>query len=83
MMTAQPRHHTPRTPGSKTLGGKYAKIAAAMGRKPYEWQQCAADVILELDDYGRLRYRNVYISVPRQCGKTVMAMGLGLSLIHI
>ena len=78
MMTAQPRHHTPRTPGSKTLGGKYAKIAAAMGRKPYEWQQRAADVILELDDYGRLRYRNVYISVPRQCGKTVMAMGLGM-----
>lgn len=78
-MIATPRFHTPRTPGSRTLGGKYAKIATAMGRRPHEWQQRAADVIYELDDNGRFRYRNVYVSVPRQCGKTVMAMGLGMT----
>lgn len=78
-MIATPRFHTPRTPGSRTLGDKYAKIATAMGRRPHEWQQQAADVIYELDDNGRFRYRNVYVSVPRQCGKTVMAMGLGMT----
>lgn len=82
-MIATPRYHTPRTPGSRTLGGKYAKIATAMGRRPHEWQQRAADVIYELDDNGRFRYRNVYVSVPRQCGKTVMAMGLGMTRLML
>lgn len=82
-MIATPRFHTPRTPGSRTLGGKYAKIAIAMGRRPHEWQQRAADVIYELDDNGRFRYRNVYVSVPRQCGKTVMAMGLGMTRLML
>ena len=82
-MIATPRFHTPRTPGSRTLGGKYAKIATAMGRRPHEWQQRAADVIYELDDNGRFRYRNVYVSVPRQCGKTVMAMGLGMTRLML
>lgn len=82
-MIAAPRFHTPRTPGSRTLGGKYAKIATAMGRRPHEWQQRAADVIYELDDNGRFRYRNVYVSVPRQCGKTVMAMGLGMTRLML
>ena len=82
-MIATPRFHTPRTPGSRTLGGKYAKLATAMGRRPHEWQQRAADVIYELDDNGRFRYRNVYVSVPRQCGKTVMAMGLGMTRLML
>ena len=54
-----------------------------MGRRPHEWQQRAADVIYELDDNGRFRYRNVYVSVPRQCGKTVMAMGLGMTRLML
>lgn len=79
MLTTTPRHHTPRTPGSKTLGGKAAAVARAMGRPMHPWQRHAADVALELDDYGRLRYRNVLISVPRQCGKTVLDMGAGVT----
>lgn len=79
MPTTTPRHHTPRTPGSKTLGGKAAAVARAMGRPMHPWQRYAADVALELDDYGRLRYRNVLVSVPRQCGKTVLDMGVGVT----
>lgn len=77
MMT--PRHHTPRTPGSRTLGGKAAAVAKAMGRPLHDWQRRAADVAFELDDNGRLRYRTVYISVPRQCGKTVLDMVGGVT----
>ena len=33
----------------------------------------------ELDDNGRLRYRTVLISVPRQCGKTVLDMNAGVT----
>lgn len=75
----KPRHHTPRTPGSKTLGPKAAKIAAAMGRPTHAWQRYGLDVALELDDTGRLRYRYVLVSVPRQCGKTVLDMVAGVT----
>ena len=74
-----PRHHTPRTPGSRTLGGKAAAVANAMGRPMHVWQRLAADVAFELDDNGRLRYRTVLISVPRQCGKTVLDMNAGVT----
>lgn len=78
-MIVTPRHHTPRTPGSKTLGGKAAAVARAMGRPYHAWQRFAADIALELDDDGRLRYRYVIISVPRQCGKTVLDMNAGVT----
>lgn len=74
-----PRHHTQRTPGSKTLGPKAAAVARAMGRPYHPWQRYAADVALELDDNGRLRYRTVIVSVPRQCGKTVLDMNVGVT----
>lgn len=74
-----PRHHTQRTPGSRTLGPKAAAVARSMGRPLHDWQRAALDVALELDDSGRLRYRNVLISVPRQCGKTVIDMVAGVT----
>lgn len=72
-----PRFHTPRTPGSRTLGGKVARLATALGRPPKRWQRAMYDVALELDDRGRARYHTVLISVPRQAGKTVADMMLG------
>lgn len=78
-MTTSPRHHTPRTPGSRTLGGKVAAVSRAMGRPLYRWQRRAADVALELDENGRLRYHTVLISVPRQCGKTTLDSSAGLT----
>lgn len=79
MNDAVPRFHTPRNPARKTLGGKAARLAAAMGRPFMPWQRMAADVALELDpDTGRFWYRSGVITVPRQAGKTTMTLGLGL-----
>lgn len=77
-MTAQPRFHTPRDPSRRTLGGKAAKIAAALGVPFMPWQRMAADVALELDDAGKFVYHDVVITVPRQSGKTTMTLALGL-----
>lgn len=50
-----------------------------MGRPYHAWQRYTADIALELDENGRLRYRNVIVSVPRQCGKTVLDMSVGVT----
>lgn len=77
-MPAKPRFHTPRNPNNRTLGGKAARVAAAL-RKPYmPWQRMAADVALEVDERGRFVYHDVIISVPRQAGKTTSTLTLGL-----
>lgn len=70
-MPAEPRHHTPRNPARRTLGGVAAKMAAATGRPYMPWQQRAADVALELDpETGLLWYDLVIVRVQRQAGKT-------------
>ena len=74
-----PRHHTRPTPGARSLAGKAATVAKAMGKSPYEWQRRANDVALELDENGRLRYHTVVISVPRQCGKTTNDMAASVT----
>lgn len=41
------------------------------------WQQYVADVALEIDpESGRLHYRTVIITVPRQSGKTLLLLSL-------
>lgn len=77
-MNARPRNHTPRNTDRRTLGAAVAVLAEALGVPFMPWQRRAADVILELDSDGRLHYREVYISVPRQSGKTTMTLALGL-----
>ena len=77
-MTAAPRFHTPRNPANRTLGGKAAKLAAAMGVPLMPWQRMAADVALEIDASGRFVYHDVVITVPRQSGKTTVTLALGL-----
>lgn len=77
-MNATPRNHTPRNTDRRTLGGAAAVLAEALGVPFMPWQRRAADVILELDPDGRLHYKEVYISVPRQSGKTTMTLALGL-----
>lgn len=77
-MPAKPRFHTPRNPARKTLGGKAAKVAAALGKPYLPWQRGAADVALEVDSNGRFFYHNVVITVPRQAGKTTMTLSVGL-----
>lgn len=77
-MPAQPRYHTPRNPNNRTLGGKAARLAAALGKPYMPWQRRAADVALEVDHNGRFVYHNVIITVPRQSGKTTETLSLGL-----
>ena len=68
-MPAKPRFHTPRNPARKTLGGKAAKVAAALGKPYMPWQRRAADVALEVDSTGRFVYHDVVITVPANLAK--------------
>lgn len=77
-MTATPRYHTPRNPNNRTLGGKSAKVAAALGKPYMPWQRMAADVAQEVDHNGNFIYHTVIITVPRQAGKTTKTLTLGL-----
>lgn len=69
---------TPRTPGSKTLGPRVAKLATALGRPPKRWQRLMYDLFLELDDSGRRRYHTCLLSIQRQAGKTTGTNQIGM-----
>lgn len=73
-----PRNSSVRNPDRKTLGPKVAKLAEFLGAPLLPWQRYAFDIALELDNNGRLFYDEVFISVPRQCGKTAGAMRVNL-----
>lgn len=73
-----PRWAPPRRPYFPTLGGRVARVMAAMGHPPMPWQRYALDVALEINpDTGIFAYREVDLSVMRQQGKTE-AVGKGL-----
>lgn len=69
-----PRFGTPRNPARRTLGPQFAKVAEAFGLTLHPWQRHVVDVALEVDDEGRLVYREVVITVPRQSGKTFLVL---------
>lgn len=69
-----PRSATPRTERD-TFGGALVDVARALGIDLMPWQRCVADVALE-HVAGRLAYRQVGVSVPRQSGKTTMILAL-------
>lgn len=74
-----PRFSTKRTPGSKTYGGRVAEIATALGQPLMPWQRHVADIALEINpETGRLRYREVVLTVPRQSGKTTLIMAVAI-----
>lgn len=73
---AAPRWATGRTPGRKTLGRAASRIARVLGLPLLPWQRQVLDVALEVDDAGRLVYRDVTLTVPRQQGKTVCLLSL-------
>jgi hypothetical protein len=55
------------------------QIAAELGQPLMPWQQYVADVALELDpDTGRLWYRHVVLTVPRQSGKTTLILSVAI-----
>jgi len=59
------------------LGTAAAKIAGRLGTPLMPWQQQVLDVALEVDEgTGRLAYREVVLTVPRQSGKTTLLLVL-------
>ena len=74
-----PRWVTPRTPERRSHGPILGRIAAELGTPFMPWQQRVADVALEIDlETGRLAYREVRLTVPRQSGKTSLMLALVL-----
>lgn len=71
-----PQWGTPRTE-RKSYGPAVGVIAKALGTPLMPWQQSLVDVALEVDeDTGRLAYREVVVTVPRQSGKTTLLLAL-------
>lgn len=64
------KYATPRNPARKTDGGRIAKIAAGLGKPGMPWQRCVWDVATERGSFGELVYEIVFVTVPRQSGKT-------------
>lgn len=76
MIDCPPRVATART-NRRSLGPSVAKVAAALGQPLMPWQQLVADVALEVDDEtGRLAYREVVLTVPRQQGKSSLLLAI-------
>ncbi len=72
-----PRYATLRDPGRPTLGGQVADVAEALGTPLMAWQRQVADTALEVDPAtGRLAYREVGLTVPRQQGKTTLELAV-------
>ena len=69
-----PLYATPRDEGRRTRGNELAEIARLLGFELMPWQRRVVDVAMEVGSDGRPVYRNVIVTVPRQCGKTALIM---------
>lgn len=78
----RPRFATAPAPGARHLAEGIAKTAAVLGFETplgpglMPWQDDANRVVTELDDSGRLKYRQAVIEVMRQQGKSVDVLSL-------
>lgn len=71
-----PRFSTERT-SRPTYGPAVAQVGERLGTPLMPWQRLVADTALEVDPTtGRLAYRQVVLTVPRQSGKTTMLLAL-------
>ena len=58
-----------------TIGPHVGRIAEMLGTPLMPWQQEVVDIAYEIDpDTGRLAYREVRLTVPRQSGKTTLML---------
>ena len=68
-----PKFATRRRPERATFGGRLAKVAEKLGQPFMPWQRLVADVGCELDPVtGLPAYREVFVTIPRQSGKTTL-----------
>jgi len=75
-----PLFATPRDPSRPTLGGAVAALAEQLGTPFMPWQRQVADVAMEVDPAtGRLAYREIDATLPRQSGKTTLELAV---LVH-
>jgi hypothetical protein len=76
--TCQARYGTPRDLSRPTLGPVAAQLTEHyLGRRLMPWQRAVLDVALEVDPAtGRLAYREVVLTVPRQSGKTTLLLSV-------
>lgn len=71
----RPRYATKRSPERASLGPAVGMVAALLGKPLMQWQQDAADVILEIDpETGELAYDEWILTVPRQSGKSTFIL---------
>lgn len=75
-MTAEPRFATKRDETRETLGPQVMKVMEALGYRPMPWQRELASIAYELDSDQSLAYSEVIAVVPRQAGKTSLALGV-------
>lgn len=72
-----PRFATRRNRKRLSHGPRAAAVAAELGFDLMPWQRFVLDVALEVDPKtGRLAYRRVVLTVPRQSGKTTLLLAL-------
>lgn len=69
-----PRFFTPRDESRRTFGPSVDKVATLLGRPLMPWQRYCADVSGEVLDDGRFAYPVVVYTVPRQSGKSALAV---------
>lgn len=74
-LTCPPRFATLRDPSRKTYGPRIAEQARMLGMPFMPHQRYIADVIGEVDPTtGLLYYRNIGVTMMRQCGKTALLL---------
>jgi hypothetical protein len=71
-----PRFSTRRRYERPTWGPYWGRVAARLGRPYMPWQQHVADIAGEVLPSGRLAYREVVVTVPRQSGKTTLVLSM-------
>jgi len=72
---ALPRWITERSADRPTYAPDLAEVAEALGFVLLGWQRLVADVALEHDG-GRLAFRDVVVTLPRQAGKSTLLLAL-------
>lgn len=70
-----PRYATPRT-DRPNLAAVIAKVAAALGTPLLPYQLLIVQVATELDALGRLAYKQIVASLPRQSGKSTLILAV-------
>lgn len=77
MTECVPTYATRRRPERRTYGSEIVSVARKLGTPPMPWQRYAADLLGEIHPItGLPAYRDIFITVPRQSGKTTIYLSV-------